>query len=260
MIFSFFHPGSGLGDQLFRYITARTLALDKGVDFGMVGVEYFKGQDLFKLDMGKTVDVKYKVEMPAGKIVIEDKVWEEGTTYYNPEINFVNEGAIDGNFQDERYWGHRLSEIGEWLKTEKLSLPDDLCVINFRGGEYSYIKDLFLPKEYWDLAVKKMREINPKMDFEVHTDDPKLAKQFFPDFNIWDNQMITADKRYTHMAFNWRNIRYAKYLILANSAFGILPALLNENAKHIIAPRYHANRNIKVWAMPSNYYKRFNYI
>lgn len=258
MISAIFHPGSGLGDQLFRYITARTLAEKNGTEFSMVGKEYFKGKNFINLDYGVENSISFEIQMPAGKIVPKEPVWEEGTRYYNPEINFLTEGIIDGNFQDERYWD--VDKVKEWLKTEPIDMPDDLCVINFRGGEFSYIPDLFLPQEYWDKAIEEMRKINPKMEFEVHTDDPATAKKFFPDFRIWDNQMITADKMYSHMGYNWKNIRYAKYLILTNSAFGILPALMNEKAQHIIAPRYWARRNTKQWQLPQNYYKRFKYI
>jgi hypothetical protein len=35
---------------------------------------------------------------------------------------------------------------------------------------------------------------------------------------------------------NWKSIRWAKHLIISNSAFAILPALLNENVKEVVAP------------------------
>lgn len=265
MIIGLIHPGSGLGDQLFRYITVRTLALDKGVDFGFIGSENFKGKDFMQLDWGKPVLTYFKVLKPSGKIIVSDKeLWEEKTTYYNPEINFVEEGIIDGNFQDERYWGHRLNEIREWLKVEPLEMSDNLCVINFRGGEFSLFPDLFLTEDYWEKAIhliadkyslseeEKDRTDNfePQIDFDVHTDDLETASKFFPVFSIIDKMI----------ALNWRSIRYAKHLILSNSAFGIIPALLNENVKEVIAPRYWARRNIKQWSLPSNYYKKFTYI
>jgi hypothetical protein len=94
-----------------------------------------------------------------------------------------------------------------------------------------------------------MKALKPHMRFEVHTDDIEEAKKFFPDYPI------------THdIGLNWRSIRYAKYLILANSSFAILPALLNLDVQKVIAPRYWARRNVKVWALPQNYYKKFNYI
>ncbi len=258
MICGIFHKGSGLGDQLFRYITVRTLALDKGFEFGMVCPENFKGKDFMELDMGKKVDAYISISEPNGKVNIEIsslKRWNETTNYYDPEINFIGDNTIiDGNFQDERYWGHRLDFIKYWLQTpvketEKLQQPDDLCVINFRGGEYSQVPELFLPKEYWDKAIDLIKNKYTNITFEVHTDDQKLAKQFFPDLECISN-----------IGVNWKTVRYAKHLILSNSAFGILPALLNENIKEVIAPRYWARRNKGYWHLPQNYYKHFTYI
>lgn len=278
MLIGKIHPGSGIGDQLFSYITTRTIALDKGYKFGFLGIENFKGKDFMNLDWGQKPEMMHNIEQPSGKLVtvFEDLVFEFNKPYYDPEVNFIKDGTIiDGcSAQDERYWGHRLPEIREWLKVEPIcqstgkrtlkdgtigydfEMPDDLCVINFRGGEYATVPELFLPKEYWDKAVELVKEKNriptrfsSISNFEVHTDDPVLAEQFFPDFKIVQD-----------IALNWRSIRYAKHLILSNSAFGILPALLNENVKEVIAPRYWAGRNVGEWRRPQNYYSKFTYI
>lgn len=252
MIIGKIHSGSGIGDQLFSYITTRTMALDKGYDFGFVGKEFFKGKDFMNLDWGKEVDnvISYMIEQSTGKLAIVSPtnygVFEITTPYYNPEVNFIEDGTIiDGcSAQDERYWGHRLNEIREWLKVEPLDMPDSLCVINFRGGEYATVPELFLTPDYWAKAVLSIENVN----FEVHTDDSVMAKNYF-------SFPIKKD-----IALNWRSVRYAKYLILSNSAFGILPALLNENVKKVIAPKYWAGRNVGEWRRPQNYYKKFTYI
>lgn len=267
MIAGIFHKGSGLGNQLFRYITTRVLALDKGYDWGMIGANDFKGGSFMHIDRGFV----FKGEINNFQKFEEKKIVENGVDIrgYDPEVNFVEDNTIiDGEFQDERYWGHRLSEIREWLKVEPLEMPDDLCIINFRGGEFAQFPDLFLTKEYWDEAIKLMDAKYPakvgdtvwQMRYEVHTDDPVTARQFFPNFKIVENQMTTSDKRYDQIALNWRSIRYAKHSIIANTSFAILPALLNEDVKEVIAPRYWARRNTKVWALPQNYYKKFTYI
>ena len=85
------------------------------------------------------------------------------------------------------------------------------------------------------------------MKFEVHTDDPELAKQFFP------NDKIIHD-----IDINWRSMRYAKYAIISNSSFYILPRLLNGGLT--IAPRYFNRYNVKRWDYPQSYYKSFQYI
>lgn len=248
MIAGTFHGGSGLGNQLHRYVATRCLALDKGYEFGMFRPELFKGKDFMNLDMG-VLSLKNMDTFFYEKCVRDN--YNVDIRSFDPEFNFIKDGTvIEGEFQDERYFANYLPHIRTWLKTkETVEMPNDLCVINFRGGEYTFVDDLFLPKEYWETAIKKMKEINPNMEFHVHTDDVITAKKFFPDFEVIKNIEV-----------NWCSIRYARYLILSNSSFGILPALLNENVEKIIAPRYWARYNTKTWALPQNYYKKFSYI
>jgi hypothetical protein len=269
MIYGIFHKGSGLGNQLFRYVATRVTALDKGYDFSMVNPEGFKGASFLRLNMGKQnkdVRLDFHIEEPSGKVIphTELALWEEKKVIengidirgYDPEINFLEDNVvIDGEFQDERYWKHREEEVRKWIRPQApLEYLDyftkwDLCVIGFRGGEFTAIPELFLTKDYWDDAIAEMRKINPNMRFEVHTDDPITAQKMFPDFPVVHD-----------IARNWCAIYSAKYLIISNSSFYILPSLLNAHARKIIAPRYWARRNLGVWALPQNYYKQFTYI
>lgn len=245
MIAGIFHQGSGLGNQLFRYVMTRTLAADRGIDFGMVNPELFKGASFMNLDMGKPVSgIQHEFH--------ERKVMENGVDVrgYDPEINFIADNAIvDGEFQDERYFSHRLKEIDQWLRVEPLATPDDECVIGFRGGEYTTVPDLFLPYDYWFFGIKTMVQTMPQMKFRVVTDDVPLAQRFFPELPVSHE-----------VGHDWRSIRHAKWVIMANSSFYILPALLNEGVKLTIAPRFWARRNTGVWALPQNYYRKFFYI
>jgi hypothetical protein len=253
MIAGLLHSGSGLGNQLHRYIMLRCLALDKGLKFGMVAPENFKGKDFMNLDMGEPMPFNYHTEMPAGKVVVETD-WplfvEDNSDYDWKGINSIQDNTVvDGEFQGEMYFYHHLREMKKWLKVKLWHAPQDLCVINFRGGEYKYFPELYLTKDYWDLAISKMKEIDPFMKFEVHTDDPIEAAKFFPEFNIIHN-----------IGQNWRAVRFAKYLILSNSSFAILPAILNKNAKKIIAPKGWARRNVGEQFQKYNVYRRFNHI
>src|SRR3990167_7373692 len=258
MIYGYLYQGSGAGNQLFRYIMTRTKALDLGVDYRMIYVpdssgkaERFKCKDFIEFDESKLISVDdYHLHLGLYSKTIknfnEKKVIENGVDIrgYDPEINFVEDNTIiDGCFEDEKYWGHRLPEIREWLKVEPLNMPDDLCVMGFRGGEYATIPDLFLTKGYWEDAIAEIKKRYSGIRFEVHTDDPIRAKEFFPDFPI-----------FVGIDINWRSVRYAKHLIVANSAFYIIPMLLGE-AKDIICPRYWARRNLRIWARPACYYK-----
>jgi hypothetical protein len=247
MIVGIFHEGSGLGNQLARYVFTRVKAKDLGVPFGMIG--HFKGKDFMELDLGENTEgvslktfKEERVDNPQG---VDIRPYDTTTEL------ITDDTMVDGEFQDERYFEHRIDEVREWLRVVAIRMWDNVCVINFRGGEYVGVSELFLTQDYWDLAIAEMRKINHDMKFEVHTDDEVTARKFFPDFVIK-----------TGMEINWRSIRYAHYLILSNSSFAILPALLNEEAKHIIAPLYWARRNVSngYWAMEQNKYKKFTYV
>lgn len=256
MIYGLINPGSGLGDQLFSYVATRVRAKETNKAYGFIGVEHFKGHSFMKLDFGQPIAINHHIEYPTGKIIIDESrpIFEINKPYYDPEFNFIEDGTIIDGYgaQDIKYFEDHLDDLKVWLRVEELSMPDNLCVINFRGGEFSAFPELFLTKDYWAKAISMVE--NLYLDraqspiFEVHTDDPKLAKEFFPNYKVIQD-----------IGLNWRSIRYAKHIILSNSAFGIFPALLG-NAKTIIAPRYWARRNIKQWSLPSNYYKKFQYI
>lgn len=252
MIVGLQHPGSGLGDQIFSYIAARTKAEELGTDFYMVGK--FKGEKFIHMTGMQSMPCPpCNVEPTTGKITVNNgfPLFETTRKYYDPEWNFIKDNTIvDGCIlQDERYFD--IEKVREWLITEPIDMPNDLCVISLRGGEYSFIPELFLPKIYWDNAIKKMLEINPNMKFEIHTDDAMLGQILFPDYKVVQS-----------MGLNWKAVRYCRYLISSNSAFSIIPSLLNENVQFIIAPKYHARHNISdgYWSMEQNMYKKYNYL
>lgn len=250
MIAGIFHQGSGLGNQLHRYVATRVRAADLGVDYGMIynpdgsgKEEGFKGT--FFLEQPNLISPLGDWKLWEEKKVVENKT---DIRSYDPEFNFVEDHTIiDGEFQDERYFEHRMDDVNKWLETEHMEVPDNVCMIGFRGGEFMTVADLFLPKEYWDEAIETMKHKIPNVQFQVHTDDPRLAGHCFPDFEIIND-----------VGINWRSMRYAKHAIIANSSFYILPRLLSKG--FTIAPRYWARHNTKTWALPQNYYKSFKYI
>ena len=253
MIISYLHQGSGGGNQLFRMVAARIKALELGTDWGMIwnpdnsGKPVgFKCQDFMEFDYSKVV-----ARGPNFSDWLEKKVVEDGVDIrpYDPEWNFIQDNTvIEGELQSEVYFQDYEKEVNEWLKVEPLEVPDDTCVISHRGGEFTLYPDLYLPKKYWDYAISKMRAINPNMKFQVQTDDVVAAKIMFPDFEIIHD-----------IGYNWRAIRFAKYLIVGNSSFSILPSWLGK-AHLILAPKYHARHNTRVWSMTQNFYKKYTYI
>ena len=259
MIYGYLHQGSGAGNQLHRMIATRIKALDLGVDWRMIysidgsgKPEGFKCKDFMEFDQTKLL---YQIPHGLFQRFDEKKVVENGVDIRNvdPEFFFIEDGTIiEGEFQSENYWQHREQEVNQWLKVELLDMPDDLCVIGYRGGEFAVFPDLYLTKEYWEEAIKLMKKINPNMRFEVHTDDVHAAHQML-------DTLVPKITRFIHdIGINWRSARYAKYAIIANSSFFILPRWLNKGVT--IAPRYWARRNTKTWCLPQNFYSRFLYI
>ena len=237
--------GSGIGNQLFNYVVTRVIALDKGVPFGIANHEKFKGSGLFTLDFGEEVigggsepEGSSPYELPKG---INNYYKEASFLFHGEDIrgkdhNLVNvpdNTLIDGYMQGECYFEHRKQEVKEWLKTEVYDLPDDLCVINFRGGEYLGVHSFFLSRKYWDDAIQNMKKINKDMKFHVVTDDIATAKQFF------SNMPITHS-----MEDDYKMIHSAKYLIMSNSSFSWSPAWTSSQLKYCIAPKYYGRHNV----------------
>ena len=259
--------GMGLGNQLAQYVMCRVIAMDKGYQWGVLNPQNFKGNHIWKLDMGQPV--VFKDDDKGAPYPLPER-YEEAITSLWQEAREENEQGldirgyderilkgevpdnvlIDGIFQGERYFAHHLDKIRNWLEVEHREMADDLCVINIRGGEYrAFPHELLLPKVYWEYCIKKMQEINPAMRFEIHTDDEELAQMWFPQYSIIRN-----------LSKNWQAIRYAKYLILSNSSFSILPSLLNQDVKLILAPKYHARHNLGFWALKQNQYASYTYV
>jgi hypothetical protein len=89
-----------------------------------------------------------------------------------------------------------------------------------RGGEFRGVPDLFLPLEYYKLAIREIKFLAPKIEFVVVTDDAPLAKKWFPEFEI---QTSGGVKRFhgglyihpqsTKIGLDFKRIQKAKYII-----------------------------------------------
>ncbi len=250
MLITPIYNGQGLGNQLANIVTTRCKALDYGYEFAVAFPERFKGYFFKSLSLPEIKGVEVIIEgQEPTKLPDGMTYYRETSSDYDDNIKYVHDNhCIHGNLQGEKYFEHRKDQIREWLAVEPLEMPDDLCVINFRGGEYKHVPEFFLPKTYWGNSMIEMMLVNPKMKFEVHTDDPETARQFFPDLNI-----------VSHIEVNWRSIRYAKYIILSNSSFGWFPAWLNQDARKIIAPMYWQRFNNGYWLLEQNKTKGFEY-
>jgi hypothetical protein len=176
-------------------------------------------------------------------------------------------GAFGGIYQSEEYLIDRKKDILNWFNIKKeyitkfeaklkelsITLDENLCVINFRGGEYQNIPNVILRKEYWRDSINHMKSINNNMKFLVVTDDPNCSKRFMP----FDIPTI-----HDEIGFDFYLIFKAKFIILSNSTFGWWPAWLNQEVKKIIAPKYWSRHNVSdgYWATGDAYTRGFTYM
>lgn len=267
MIINEIKHGQGLGNQLFCYVTTRCIAKDKGYEFGFLGTENlgdprFNSEGLYfmDLDLGKDpVEVENTYTEKSTRIKLNtchhDMTHGCDVRLYDEDLANVSDNTlIEGIMQDQRYFYHHLDEIKDWLKvkpeydTYEL-YQDDICIMNFRGGEYTNLRELYLTREYWINAIKHMMKINPEMDFRIVTEDINAANAMFPEIEAY----------HFDIAKDYATIKNAKYLILSNSTFGCFPAFTSETVEYVIAPKYWARHNVSdgYWATGQNLYQKW---
>ena len=270
MLVSELYEGQGFGNQLWTYVFTRVLSLDKEVQFGIQSPEKFKGLGFLDLDMGQQVkggsgpEGGPPTKLPDGiehyyseRVILHPKL-DVDIRFLDPGFQeVVDNTKIEGIFQAEDYIAHRKENIRSWLRYEPKQLDidfsdPDICVINFRGGEYKGNSKIFLRRKYWIDAVAHIKSFNPKVNFVVITDDPPTARKFFPKYPI----------RHYGIHGDYQAINTATYLIVSNSSFAFFPAWLNSRAKICVAPKYWAahNESDGYWCCGYNIVRDWTYL
>lgn len=270
MIVTEIYNGQGLGNQLFCYITTRSIALENGYEFGIMNPHKFKCLDFLDLDFGKEVvggsgpEGGPPTQLPDGILnyyyekQLNDSRFNCNITEIDEYLlNIPDNTKIDGILQSEDYFIKRKSEIKNWLKVKPDSdcyefSNENICVINLRGGEYRAVSDLYLTENYWSKAVDNMLKINPNFRFVVITDDVNAGKQMFPNYEVY----------HFNVGKDYSIIKNAHYLILSNSSFSFFPTWTSETVKYVIAPKYWARHNISdgFWSCGYNIYRDWNWM
>lgn len=236
MIATKLHKGQGLGNQLWCYAVTRSIALDRNFDFGILNKDNFWGRNFMEVDFGQVP--KEKLGFYQEKVILHEN-GADITTLDESLLNVSDDTEISGVMQDERYIIKHKEEIKDWFRVKnecdcKDFSNENICIINFRGGEYARHPETFLAEKYWENAVANMRRINPDFRFVVITDDPREAKRFFQNFEV----------HHFNIGKDYAIIKNAHYLIMSNSSFAWFPAWTSETLKYCIAPKYWARHNV----------------
>ena len=272
MIATELSKGQGLGNQLFCYVTIRSIADRLGYDFSILGQETMannihssEGLGFMDLDYGvpsrkeEYTDVRRERE---DRIFSHDALhdMEHGIYVTGTDEELLNtpDGVLwYGNMQAEDYFRHEKKAVAEWLKVKDEYVCDDfsdpdVCVLHLRCSDYLDHRELFLRKSYWENGMRRMKERNDRMRFVIITNDVEKAGEFLPGIPAYNFSL----------AKDYSILNRARNLLLANSSFSFFPAYTDPFGPFIIAPKYWARHNTSggFWASEQNIYDGWNYM
>ncbi len=267
MICNELYDGQGLGNQLWNYVVTRIIADNKNTNFSILGRNHFKGGEFMKLDFGTKLYGGFSPEggppykLPYG---IKNYYREKRENYIGKTTDISRTDSelhkielntkIDGNFQSTKYLNGYRNKIIEWLKVgseyKNNYFGDNACIIHLRCGDFTSIKDVFLPPVYYKNAIEHIKKIDPNIKFYCVTDQKEVAKSILPEIEIVGSSIIdkTDSKKASHhhggpIGIDFTLLMNAKYLIIPNSSFSWWASYLNTNKRIVIAPKFWASYN-----------------
>jgi hypothetical protein len=252
-----FLEGQGLGNQLWVYASARAIAKRLKRPHVCEGFKQFKGQSFLHLAVDRDPAEIAPVEQFNEILFYDSQLKYFSSTYDIRVENLPGRVHLNGLFQSERYLSGYACQLRKWiapserLKNKALDFQQT-CVLNLRGGEFKRHKDLILPKTYWEMALRKMRDIVDFDDILVVTDDIPYGRALFPRFNIFSGGVEEC----------YGALMGAKSIIVSNSSFSYFPIKTRLDQPIVIAPEHWARfgHARKRWAMPANCYSDWRYL
>lgn len=264
--------GQGLGNQLFCYVTTRSIAMKRGLDFSILGGDTLAnnihsqcGLYFMDLDLGEEAqeadfagsyqEREDRLFMGNSRHDMNHGCYVTGTDRQMFEV--PDNTLLAGNMQAEDYFYEYRDQIKAWLKVKpeydcyEFS-KDHLCILHLRCSDYMDFPELFLRKKYWIDGMKQMKKVDPEMEFMIITNDVKEANKILPGIPAYNFDL----------AKDYSILKNAKYLLLANSSFTYFPALCSETVQYILAPKYWARHNVSngYWASEQNIYTGWHYM
>lgn len=264
MIVTELYDGQGLGNQLWCYAVTRIIAEKNGYEFGIMGMEKFKGRDFMTIDPGnivvggkgpeggpptdlpETIEFYYKEKMerhPESKLDI--------TKLDNDLLNIKDNTKIDGIMQSYNYVKDYREKIKDWIKIKDLEFykkysSEDICIIHIRGGDFRG-SSAMLYSNYYNSCINEFIKIKNNMSFYIVTDDVKTANSILPNIPIIgsSNTNINDKNKASHHMGGPIDIDYyilnnAKNIIMSASSFGWWAVWTNNLKPKVIAPKYWA--------------------
>ena len=260
MLAASIHEHAGLGNQIWRYVCCRVFAENLGYEWG-VSHPNWRGPFL-NIDWGKEVKLNVEQDSDFTPTTGLENYYKEHWEFVpetqgevgTPDKNFTklkDNTYINGVFQRMSYIEDHRDKICTWLTYDESITnysSDDICVIQFRGGDYT-TGHAMLPPEYYHNAMKHMKSNNPNIKFVIVTDDPNTARKYIPNVPVVGSA-ISKEHDPLQKNIGWYyypggpvGIDYsilntAKYAIISASTFAFWPVWTNKELLNVIAPMY----------------------
>jgi len=260
MLYLKFLDGQGLGNQLWNYVTLRSLSRKLGYEYEIINPNNFKGKSFLKISYSTKEVRKNNISESHKPNIFREKLYYDKSlktfvSDFDKEILQIKQNTLlKGLFQSEKYLFN--NDINQYIKLNNVNKykprgKEHKCILNIRGGEYKRFKELILPKSYWLDAIKNMKDTHQDMKFYIVTDDYDYAKNLLPELQILKGNIVD----------DFTQLFHAEYLIVSNSSFAYFPITMGEIPKKIIAPsKWSRFGNVhQRWISPANYYKNWFY-
>lgn len=260
IVYSEFYDGQGLGNQLWTYAIVRSLAQKFHCDFSLLSSSRFKGKGFIDLDFGEFGNISLGTAPSRSTLFDSDTVFFEKkrkhrklkfdmTIVNSFPSKFISGLKLEGNFENETYISACVDDIRAWYEVPyhyAYPTQENICIINLRGRDFSFHKQLALGVDYFINAMRMVSEnAVTEIEFKVVTDDNELAKAILPNLEILSSSAdFSVNYPYKKVAADLATLQNARYLILSNSSFSWWGAWTNKKSKIIIAPKFWARHNI----------------
>jgi len=257
------YRGQGLGNQLWVYAVARGLALQRHSAHKIECAWRFKGAGFLQIDAGK-FSCYLPRRIPKKKYfgVTSSRFIEEKCFIPDYPVDLAsfqdiprkNRIRLEGNFESEKYFIAYENVIRSELQVQHpIRVPDSLCFISVRGGDFLGNSKVVLRKDYYENAMSQMEKRFPNSSFAVVTDDVEYAKQVVPGIPILSRNAKDRRLDVSKVAHDFSLLQNAKMLIISNSSFGWWGAWTNLNRPFVIAPRFWAAHclDLEMWSPSS---------
>jgi len=260
MLAASIHEHAGLGNQIWRYVCCRVFAEHHGYEWG-VSHPGWRGPFL-NIDWGKEVNLNVEQDSDFSMVEGFKHYYKERFDHHKrapgcigiPDNKFYSlpdHCYINGTFQRMSYIEEHRDKICSWLTyDDKVTdySADDICVIQLRGGDYTTGHSM-LPPQYYHMAMERMKENNPNIQFVVVTDDPGTASQFLPGVPVVGSAVSEEKDQYQKniswykypggpVGIDYSILNTAKYAIISASTFAFWPIWTNNDLVNVIAPKY----------------------